>query len=186
MVGLCARYPKSRRFGRYYLSFLPWTEPAQIEVMSGAFCMMRHEALNQAGLLDEDFFMYGEDIDLSVRLLKAGWQNWYVPATIVHYKGESTQKSSFRYVHVFYDAMLFFFRKHYGHLSLLISLPIITPIMHRYMCLLVRASALSSADSWRSARVLKHSFLRAIPSSCHRVTKRSRCHKRVGCMWCMT
>lgn len=68
--------------------------------------------------------MYGEDIDLSYRLLKGGYHNWYVPEHILHYKGESTQKSSFRYVHVFYEAMLIFFRKHYSHLSFLITLPI--------------------------------------------------------------
>ena len=112
------------RSGRYYMSHLPWDKPAQIEAMSGAFCMLRREALNKVGLLDEDFFMYGEDIDLSYRLLKGGYENWYVPASIVHYKGESTQKSSFRYVHVFYQAMLIFFRKHYSHASWFITLPI--------------------------------------------------------------
>jgi GT2 family glycosyltransferase len=116
---------------RYYMSHLPWDKPGRIEVVSGAFCMLRHKALDQIGLLDEDFFMYGEDIDLSYRLLKGGWQNWYLPYDIIHYKGESTQKSSFRYVHVFYQAMLIFFRKHYSHLSFLISLPIQTAIYFR-------------------------------------------------------
>ena len=116
---------------RYYMSHLPWDKPGRIEVVSGAFCMLRHKALDQIGLLDEDFFMYGEDIDLSYRLLKGGWQNWYLPYYIIHYKGESTQKSSFRYVHVFYQAMLIFFRKHYSHLSFLISLPIQTAIYFR-------------------------------------------------------
>ena len=124
MTGLCSRFPKSKRFGRYYLGFLPWDEPVRIEVISGAFCMLRREALDSIGLLDEDFFMYGEDIDLSYRLCKGGYENWYIPATILHYKGESTHKSSFRYVHVFYEAMLIFFRKHYGHMTLLLSLPI--------------------------------------------------------------
>lgn len=109
---------------RYYMSHLSWDEPAQIEIISGAFCMLRRQALEQIGLLDETFFMYGEDIDLSYRLLKGGWENWYVPAKIVHYKGESTHKSSFRYVHVFYQAMLIFFRKHYGHLTFLVTLPV--------------------------------------------------------------
>ena len=116
---------------RYYMSHLPWDKPGRIEVVSGAFCMLRRKALDQIGLLDEDFFMYGEDIDLSYRLLKGGWQNWYLPYDIIHYKGESTQKSSFRYVHVFYQAMLIFFRKHYSHLSFLISLPIQTAIYFR-------------------------------------------------------
>ena len=116
---------------RYYMSHLPWDEPCRIEVVSGAYCLLRRKALDQVGLLDEDFFMYGEDIDLSYRLLKGGWQNWYVPQDIVHYKGESTQKSSFRYVHTFYQAMLIFFRKHYGHLSFLLSLPIQAAIYFR-------------------------------------------------------
>jgi GT2 family glycosyltransferase len=116
---------------RYYMSHLPWDEPCQIEVISGAFCLLRRKALDAVGLLDEDFFMYGEDIDLSFRLLKGGWQNWYLPYDIVHYKGESTEKSSFRYVHTFYQAMLIFFRKHYGHLSFLLSVPIQTAIYFR-------------------------------------------------------
>lgn len=124
MSGLCARFPKSRRFGHYYMGYLPWSSAEKIEVISGAFCMVRHEALDKIGLLDEEFFMYGEDIDLSFRLLKGGYENWYVPARILHYKGESTHKSSFAYVHVFYDAMFIFFRKHYGHLSLLFSVPV--------------------------------------------------------------
>ncbi len=128
MCGLCSRFPHSRRFGRYYMGHLPWDEAAKIEIVSGAFCLMRREALNKAGLLDEDFFMYGEDIDLSYRLLKSGYDNWYLPTKILHYKGESTQKSSFRYVHTFYGAMLIFFRKHYGHLSFWLNIPIKTAI----------------------------------------------------------
>jgi GT2 family glycosyltransferase len=119
------------RTARYYMSYLPWDEPVRIEVISGAFCLLRREALDKVGLLDEDFFMYGEDIDLSYRLLKGGYENWYLPLSIVHYKGESTQKSSFRYVHVFYQAMLIFFRKHYSHMSLCITLPIKLAIYSR-------------------------------------------------------
>lgn len=116
---------------RYYMSNLPWDQPGRIEVISGAYCMLRRKALDEVGLLDEDFFMYGEDIDLSYRLLKGGWQNWYLPLDIIHYKGESTNKSSFRYVHVFYQAMLIFFRKHYSHFGFLLSLPIKTAIYFR-------------------------------------------------------
>lgn len=123
---------------KYYMSHLPWNKPGQIEVISGAFCMLRHKALDQIGLLDEDFFMYGEDIDLSYRLLKGGWENWFLPYDIIHYKGESTQKSSFRYVHVFYQAMLIFFRKHYAHLSFLISLPIQAAIYFRALMALIQ------------------------------------------------
>ena len=123
---------------RYYMSHLPWDVPGRIEVISGAFCLLRRKALDQVGLLDEDFFMYGEDIDLSFRLIKGGWQNWYLPYDIVHYKGESTQKTSFRYVHVFYQAMLIFFRKHYGHLNILITLPVQVAIYFRAFVALMR------------------------------------------------
>jgi len=116
---------------RYYMSHLSWEEPGRIEVVSGAFFMLRKKALDEVGLLDEDFFMYGEDIDLSYRLLKGGWENWYHPSDIIHFKGESTQKSSFRYVHVFYQAMLIFFRKHYGHQSIFFTVPVKLAIYFR-------------------------------------------------------
>lgn len=123
---------------RYYMSDLPWDEPCQIEVVSGAYCMLRRKALDQIGLLDEDYFMYGEDIDLSYRMIYGGWQNWYLPYDIIHYKGKSTQKSSFRYVHVFYQAMLIFFRKHYSHLSFLLSLPFKAAIYFRALLALLQ------------------------------------------------
>jgi len=116
---------------RYYMSSLPWDAPCRIEVISGAFCMLRHKALDEIGLLDESFFMYGEDIDLSYRLLKGGWENWYLPYPITHFKGKSTQKSDYRYVHVFYQAMLIFFRKHYSHLSVFYTVPIKCAIYFR-------------------------------------------------------
>lgn len=137
MCGLCAQFPTSRRFGKYYMGYLPWDEPAEIDVISGAYCFLRRQALDQVGLLDEDFFMYGEDIDLSYRLQKGGWQNWYVPSRILHYKGESTQKSSFRYVHVFYRAMFIFLRKHDAGMSLLLSVPIRLAIFLKAMSALV-------------------------------------------------
>lgn len=122
---------------RYYMSHLSWEEPAQIEVVSGAFMLLRRKAIQEVGLLDEDFFMYGEDIDLSYRLLKGGWQNWFLPFDIVHYKGQSTRKSDFRYVHIFYQAMLIFFRKHYSHLSFFFALPVKIAIYFRALLALV-------------------------------------------------
>ena len=124
MIGLCERFPEHPKFGHYYMSNLSWDEPGKIEVISGAFCLLRRSVLDKVGLLDEKFFMYGEDIDLSYRILKGGFENWFLPSTILHYKGESTQRSSFRYVHVFYAAMLIFFRKHYSGMSILLSIPI--------------------------------------------------------------
>ena len=137
MLGFCNRWPHHRLFGKYYMGYLPWDEPSQIEVVSGAYCMLRRKALDEVGLLDEDFFMYGEDIDLSYRVLKGGYHNYYLPVDILHYKGESTQKSSFRYVHVFYEAMLIFFRKHYSGMTFLLSLPIKTAIYANALMALV-------------------------------------------------
>ena len=124
IIGLSKRLPQHRKYGRYYMGWLPWDSPSRIEVVSGACFLVRRKALDEVGLMDEDYFMYGEDIDLSYRLLKGGWENWFVPADIIHYKGESTQKTSFNYVHVFYNAMLIFMRKHYSHLSWLIIWPL--------------------------------------------------------------
>lgn len=137
MLGFCNRWPHHRLFGKYYMGYLPWDEPCQIEVVSGAYCMLRRKALDEVGLLDEDFFMYGEDIDLSYRVLKGGYHNYYLPVDILHYKGESTQKSSFRYVYVFYEAMLIFFRKHYSGMTFLLSLPIKTAIYAKALMALV-------------------------------------------------
>lgn len=121
LTGLASLFPHSTVFGRYYMRYMDENVPNQIEVISGAFNMLRRKALDMTGLLDEDFFMYGEDIDLSYRMLTAGWKNYYLPYFILHYKGESTHKSSYRYVHVFYNAMLIFFNKHYRRKYLLIA-----------------------------------------------------------------
>lgn len=124
MSGLASVLPKSRLFGRYYMRYLDENEANEIEIISGAFMFLRREALDKVGLLDEDFFMYGEDIDLSYRILKGGYKNYYLPSRMLHYKGESTEKSSYRYVYTFYQAMQLFFDKHYAHYSFVVSLPI--------------------------------------------------------------
>ncbi|MBJ6109760.1 glycosyltransferase [Hymenobacter sp. BT523] len=127
MFGLAKLMPRSRTFGRYHLGFLSPEETHEVEVLSGAFMLLRKEALDQVGLLDEDYFMYGEDIDLSYRLTQGGWKNYYFPGTrIIHYKGESTKRTSVNYVFVFYRAMVIFARKHFapgraGLFSLLIN-----------------------------------------------------------------
>jgi GT2 family glycosyltransferase len=127
MFGLASVFPKSRTFGRYHLGFLDKDQTHEIEVLSGAFMLLRKAALDQIGLLDEDYFMYGEDIDLSYRLTQGGWKNYYFPGTrIIHYKGESTKRTSVNYVFVFYRAMVIFAQKHFapqraGLFSLLIN-----------------------------------------------------------------
>ncbi|MCR5042826.1 MAG: glycosyltransferase family 2 protein [Bacteroidaceae bacterium] len=121
MTGLGSLFPKSRIFGRYYMQYLNKQSINPIEIVSGAFMFIRKEALNKVGLLDETFFMYGEDVDLSYRVLKAGYQNYYIPTQILHYKGESTKKESFKYVNAFYKAMVIFFKKHFAHYSIIYS-----------------------------------------------------------------
>ncbi len=120
MSGLGSRFPKSTVFGRYYMQYLPLDRPVEIEVISGACMMIRKEVFGKCGLLDEDFFMYGEDVDMSYRILKAGYKNCFLPTTILHYKGESTQKSSYRYAIVFHKAMYIFFKKHFSYNILLL------------------------------------------------------------------
>lgn len=115
ICGLAALFPKSRTFGKYHLGFLDKEKIHEVDVLSGAFMLMRKSTLDKTGLLDEDYFMYGEDIDLSYRITKAGYKNYYFPDTrIIHYKGESTKKSSVNYVFVFYQAMVIFARKHFA------------------------------------------------------------------------
>lgn len=113
--GLSAIFPKSRTFNRYYLGHLDENETHEVDVLAGAFMFMRRAALDRSGLLDEAFFMYGEDIDLSYRIIRAGYKNYYLPDTkIIHYKGESTKKGSLNYVRTFYQAMIIFTRKHFS------------------------------------------------------------------------
>jgi len=116
IFGLAFLFPKSKKFGKYHLTYLSVDETNKVEVLSGAFMLIRKAALDKAGLLDETFFMYGEDIDISYRIIKAGYNNYYFPQTrIIHYKGESTKKSSVNYVIVFYNAMRIFAQKHFAH-----------------------------------------------------------------------
>jgi GT2 family glycosyltransferase len=114
--GLASLFPKSKLFGQYHLGFLDTHKTHEIEILSGAFMLMRKTALDKVGFLDEAFFMYGEDIDLSYRITQGGFKNYYFPETsIIHYKGESTKKSSVNYVLVFYKAMVIFAKKHFSH-----------------------------------------------------------------------
>lgn len=115
IFGLSSLFPKSKIFGKYHLGYLDNDQIHEVDVLSGAFMLLRKEALEKTGLLDETFFMYGEDIDLSYRITQAGFKNYYFPHTrIIHYKGESTKKSSINYVFVFYNAMIIFAQKHFS------------------------------------------------------------------------
>ena len=112
--GLSALFPRSKTFNRYHLGYLGEYDTHEVDVLSGAFMLLRRQTLDEIGLLDEQFFMYGEDIDLSYRVVLGGYRNYYFPeTTILHYKGESTKKGSLNYVRVFYQAMIKFARKHF-------------------------------------------------------------------------
>jgi N-acetylglucosaminyl-diphospho-decaprenol L-rhamnosyltransferase len=113
LSGLSAVFPRSRVFARYYLGHLPTDRTAPAPVLSGACLWTRRDILRETGGFDERFFMYAEDIDLSYRIEQAGYTNYYLAdTTIIHFKGESTQKD-IRYIRQFYKAMSQFRRKHF-------------------------------------------------------------------------
>lgn len=115
IFGLSSLFPKSKVFAKYHLGYLNKDKIHKVEILAGAFMFLRKTVLDKVGLLDETFFMYGEDIDLSYRILKGGYENYYFPeTTIIHYKGESTKKGSINYVMVFYKAMIIFAQKHFS------------------------------------------------------------------------
>jgi N-acetylglucosaminyl-diphospho-decaprenol L-rhamnosyltransferase len=114
MVGLSKLFPRSRRFGRYNLTYLDPDEVTEVDSVMGAFMLVRAEALKQVGLLDESFFMYGEDLDWAYRIKKAGWKVYYNPqVTVLHYKRAASRHSR-RANYEFYRAMYIFYRKHYA------------------------------------------------------------------------
>ena len=141
IFGLATLFPNSKRFGKYHLSYLDKNKIHKVDVLSGAFMMLRKSVLDKIGLLDEDFFMYGEDIDLSYRISKAGYNNYYFPETrIIHYKGESTKKSSVNYVFVFYNAMIIFAKKHFKNNKLKAFITIINLAIYfrAFLAILIR------------------------------------------------
>lgn len=113
MSGLTTLLPSSRIFARYYMGHIDKGSTHGADVLAGAFMLARRKVLEKVGGFDEQFFMYAEDIDLSYRVMKAGYKNYYfAEATIIHFKGESTRKDA-RYVKLFYKAMRQFVKKHY-------------------------------------------------------------------------
>lgn len=143
IFGFSRLFPRSKIFGRYHLGYLDNNQVHEVEVLAGAFMMVRKSVLDITGTFDEAFFMYGEDIDLSYRIRSAGYKNYYFPETqIIHYKGESTRKSSVNYVFVFYRAMAIFARKHFSRknasifaffINLAIYIRAFGAIIHRFI-----------------------------------------------------
>jgi len=115
LAGFSRLFPHSKIFAKYHLGNLSENENHLVDVLAGAFMMIPQKILDKTGGFDEDFFMYGEDIDLSFRIQKAGFANYYFAgSSIIHFKGESTKKGSLNYVKMFYKAMSVFVKKHYG------------------------------------------------------------------------
>ena len=114
-TGMGKIFPHSSFFNAYYLGHMPDNKTCRADILTGAFMMIRREALDKTGLFDTSFFMYGEDIDLSWRLVRAGYSNFYVAESrIIHFKGKSTAGNEIQSIRNFYEAMLIFSRKHLG------------------------------------------------------------------------
>jgi len=115
MLGLSRRFPQSRRFARYNLTFLDPDREAEVDSVVGAFMILPTRVVRKVGLLDEDFFMYGEDLDWAFRIKEAGYKVRYNPTVrVLHVKGASSRQNSLRSTYEFYRAMLIFYRKHYA------------------------------------------------------------------------
>jgi GT2 family glycosyltransferase len=115
LTGLSKLFPRSRVMARYNMTYQDADETQEVDAVSGAFLMIRRQVIEQIGLLDERFFMYGEELDWCLRTKQAGWSVMYYPqAQIIHYKGQSTQYNSRRAAFEFYRAMYLFHRKHFA------------------------------------------------------------------------
>lgn len=115
LAGLSKLFPRSRTFGRYNLSYLPANQTARVDSVVGACMLVRRAAAAEVGLLDETYFMYGEDLDWAYRLQQAGWQGWYLASIVaLHHKGSSSRRRRLRTTYEFYRAMVVFYRRHYA------------------------------------------------------------------------
>ncbi len=134
MTGFTALFPHSKLFAGYYAGHLPENRNNEVDVLAGAFLMLSRKALEKVKGFDEDFFMYGEDIDLSYRIQIMGFKNYYFSDTaIIHFKGESTQKNSAGYVRMFYNAMHLFVQKHYSNKKMVLVSMKAAIAMSRYV-----------------------------------------------------
>jgi hypothetical protein len=111
--GLAKLFPNSPRFARYNMTFVDPDQQIEVDSVVGAYMQLRREAIDAAGLLDEDFFMYGEDLDWSLRVKQAGWKVMYHPEVMVWHIKRAASRKSKKAQFEFYRAMLIFYRKHY-------------------------------------------------------------------------
>ena len=132
LSGLAKLFPHSKVFAKYYLGNIDEEKNQEVEVLAGAFMLIPKKIIDSVGSFDEDFFMYGEDIDLSYRIREAGYKNLYfADSSIIHFKGESTKRGGLNYVRLFYKAMSIFTRKHYGNRALVFNVLIHVGILLR-------------------------------------------------------
>jgi O-antigen biosynthesis protein len=115
IIGLSALFPRTRLFGKYNLEYFDPDRSYEVDAVSGSFMFVRRKAYEQAGKLDEQYFMYGEDLDWCYRIKKSGWKIYYISETkVIHYKGESVRRSDIDEVKLFYEAMRLFVGKHFS------------------------------------------------------------------------
>jgi len=114
-LGLARRFPHSPRFGAYNLTYLDPDQEYPVDAVAGAFMLLRRRALEEVGLLDERYWMYGEDIDLAYRLRQGGWRTMYSPRVqVLHLKGQSSRQRPLRCTYEFFRAMALFYIRHYA------------------------------------------------------------------------
>lgn len=147
-IGLSDAFQRSKFFNKYSLGYLDEKQNHLVDVLAGAFMMIRKKVLDKVGGFDEQFFMYGEDIDLSYRIKKPGFENWYFAAApIIHFKGESMKKWSADHVKVFYEAMIVFVKKHYhGSGAGLLRMMLIGGIRIKSLVSLLKGAFVSTSD----------------------------------------
>jgi len=132
-IGLSKLFPKSKLFGRYYLTYLNERSIAQVDCLMGAFMLIRKKVIHKIGYLDEQFFIYGEDIDYCYRAKKAGWNIVYFPAiTVKHIHGGTTNNNKLKHVLLFHQAMFLYYKKHFNNNHILVNLLVYGGICIRF------------------------------------------------------
>jgi GT2 family glycosyltransferase len=176
ITGLSSVFKKSKLFNRYHLGYLSEMETNEVDVLVGCFMWCRKAVIDEVGSFDETYFMYGEDIDLSYKINKAGYKNIYFPhTTVIHYKGESTNKGSLNYVKMFYQAMIIFAKKHFkgskkGLFVLLIRLAIYLRALLAFIVGLfsiVRLPLIDAGILFSSLFMMKTLWLRNVKMNTH-------------------
>jgi len=142
IVGLSKIFPRSKLFGRYNMSYLDPNIECEVDVLSGSLLLVRMDVMEKIGYFDEDYFMYGEDIDLCYRIKNIGYKIFYTPTTkAIHYRGESTKKGEFSFITNFHSAMLTFINKHFKDQY---------PILLRFALIVGVYARISIAYLWRA------------------------------------